>query len=228
MKKLLIAAIVPTIIFLGIYLFKDKEAPKEDETPVESVHSPEGDTEYDDGSAGFDLPTDYSDLDPSERYAAKFDQARASLQNDPYNPDEVPPEVEILKNLELPEQEAMAHVHELLGIYAYNGNDGVLNGFTNVEMVNELLGDNPSQLAFIPAKHPRIDEHGQLTDRWGGAYDFHVISSMNVGITSPGPDKKLHTEDDVVLNLDGEYADEIRLEQQGDSVIAEEAEEEEQ
>ena len=69
----------------------------------------------------------------------------------------------------------------------------------NPEITAALTGKNKLQFAFIPPNHPAINRAGELCDRWGTPFYFHAESGTHMAIRSAGPDKKLHTEDDVVL-----------------------------
>jgi len=69
----------------------------------------------------------------------------------------------------------------------------------NAEITAALAGDNPRGLAVIPADHPAIDARGELTDRWGTPYFFHQIGAGVMQIRSAGPDRRMHTQDDLVL-----------------------------
>lgn len=70
---------------------------------------------------------------------------------------------------------------------------------TNEEIVRALQGRNRARLAFMPDRHPALNEQGQLVDRWGTPYFFHALGSTRMEIRSAGPDQALHTSDDVVL-----------------------------
>ncbi|MGI9241719.1 MAG: hypothetical protein ACR2RV_13035, partial [Verrucomicrobiales bacterium] len=65
------------------------------------------------------------------------------------------------------------------------------------ELVALLVGENPLRVAPVPPGHDRIDAQGRLTDQWGTAFDIHPLSSTAVEIRSAGPDRKMHTEDDL-------------------------------
>src|SRR4051812_43713193 len=70
----------------------------------------------------------------------------------------------------------------------------------NAEITAALRGDNRLHLAFIPDRHPALNAAGELCDRWGTPYFFHAASGTEMEIRSAGPDRKLHTADDVVLS----------------------------
>ncbi len=69
----------------------------------------------------------------------------------------------------------------------------------NVEITAALTGQNKLHYAAIPPNHPAINPAGELCDRWGTPFFFHAESGTKMGIRSAGPDKKMWTADDVVL-----------------------------
>lgn len=69
----------------------------------------------------------------------------------------------------------------------------------NVEISAALMGDNDRGLGFIPKLGKnQINAQGELIDRWGSPYFFHVESSTEMEIRSGGPDGVLYTADDAV------------------------------
>ncbi|HEY1109099.1 MAG TPA: hypothetical protein VGE76_10720, partial [Opitutaceae bacterium] len=70
---------------------------------------------------------------------------------------------------------------------------------SNAEITAALTGKNKVRFAFIPPNHPAINREGELCDRWGTPFFFHAESSTDMRVRSAGPDKKLYTEDDIVL-----------------------------
>ena len=72
-------------------------------------------------------------------------------------------------------------------------------GSENEEILTGLRGKNPRKLQLIEDGHPKINEAGQLLDRFGTPYHFHPLSDQVIEIRSAGPDKKLWTNDDVAL-----------------------------
>ena len=67
----------------------------------------------------------------------------------------------------------------------------------NDEITAALLGGNPKRLAWLPPSGRFLDSSGHLIDRWGTPYFFHAISGNRMEIVSAGPDRKLHTPDDL-------------------------------
>jgi hypothetical protein len=70
---------------------------------------------------------------------------------------------------------------------------------SNAEITRALTGRNKLQLALIPSDHPAINSAGELCDRWGTPFFFHAESGTRMGIRSAGPDHKMWTADDIVL-----------------------------
>ena len=71
---------------------------------------------------------------------------------------------------------------------------------TNAEIVKALTGGNPKRATYLPPDLKRLNENGELIDRWGTPYFFHANSATEMEVRSAGPDKRLYTEDDVVQN----------------------------
>ena len=70
---------------------------------------------------------------------------------------------------------------------------------SNAEITATLSGRNALRFAFIDPNHPAINRAGELCDRWGTPFFFHAESGTRMTIQSAGPDKRLHTPDDIVL-----------------------------
>jgi hypothetical protein len=70
---------------------------------------------------------------------------------------------------------------------------------SNAEITAMLSGRNALRFAFIAPDHPAINRAGELVDRWGTPFFFHAESGTRMTIQSAGPDRRLHTADDVVL-----------------------------
>jgi hypothetical protein len=71
---------------------------------------------------------------------------------------------------------------------------------TNPEITAALNGKNPKQARLLqPDAGMRINGNGELVDPWGTPYFFHQLSGSQMEIHSAGPDKKMWTEDDLVI-----------------------------
>jgi hypothetical protein len=63
------------------------------------------------------------------------------------------------------------------------------------------MGKNVRSLGFIPKLGKnQINAQGELMDRWGSPYFFHVESSTEMEIRSAGQDGRFYSEDDVTLS----------------------------
>jgi len=71
---------------------------------------------------------------------------------------------------------------------------------TNPEITSALNGDNPKQIKFLqPDAGMRINGNGELVDNWGTPFFFHQLSGSQTEIRSAGPDRKMWTSDDLVI-----------------------------
>lgn len=70
---------------------------------------------------------------------------------------------------------------------------------SNAEITAALQGRNATQVAFVPRGHTAVNRDGELCDRWGSPFFFHAESALRMEVRSAGPDRRLWTEDDVVL-----------------------------
>ena len=72
-------------------------------------------------------------------------------------------------------------------------------GGTNAEIVKALNGGNSAHLALGPRPGQRLNDNGELLDRWEMPYFFHQLSATEMEVRSAGPDRTLYTTDDIVL-----------------------------
>ncbi len=70
---------------------------------------------------------------------------------------------------------------------------------TNAEITHALLGDNPKQLKLPLPPGSSLNAAGEMIDRWNTPYFFHQLSGTEMEIHSAGPDRKMWTEDDLVV-----------------------------
>lgn len=92
-------------------------------------------------------------------------------------------------------------VERILGLYRERF--GAYPAFEdNAQLVNALAGANPARLGLLPRDAAAIDRaSGALLDRWGTPYAFHPLSRTALEIRTAGPDRVLHTDDDLVARL---------------------------
>lgn len=69
---------------------------------------------------------------------------------------------------------------------------------TNAEITSKLLGKNPRGTRYLPAT-AKMNDKGELTDRWDRPLFFHQVSGTVMEIRSAGPDHVMWTNDDEVL-----------------------------
>ena len=70
---------------------------------------------------------------------------------------------------------------------------------TNAEIMKGMMGGNTFQANFVPPDGQRLNDQGELLDRWGTAYFFHQLSKTEMEIRSAGPDQKMWTADDILV-----------------------------
>jgi hypothetical protein len=70
---------------------------------------------------------------------------------------------------------------------------------TNQEITKALNGGNPKHVEFLGPDGNRINDKGELVDPWGTPYFFHQLSGQVMEIRSAGPDKRMWTDDDLII-----------------------------
>jgi hypothetical protein len=70
----------------------------------------------------------------------------------------------------------------------------------NEDWARALLGANPAHERFLPEHSPVLNGNGQLIDRWGTPLSFHAKRRGHYAIRSAGPDRKMWTRDDIILD----------------------------
>jgi hypothetical protein len=70
---------------------------------------------------------------------------------------------------------------------------------TNAEIMKEVMGGNRAQARLGPPEGQKLNEQGELVDRWGAPYFFHQLSKNEMEIRSAGPDRTMWTTDDIVV-----------------------------
>jgi hypothetical protein len=71
-------------------------------------------------------------------------------------------------------------------------------GEENRHIVNALAGANPRGVAFLDRAKAPLNEKGELIDRWGSPFFFHLIDRDWIEIRSLGKDRVIFTQDDIV------------------------------
>lgn len=118
----------------------------------------------------------------------------------------LPELAEVTRELNAPDS-TIQRDFEILDIVldAYRKLNGGANpaGGENDEIVAQLSGEHGRRPAVLSPHHPFVNPRGQLLDRWGTPFHFHPVSRDTLDVRSAGPDGKLWTPDDVVLNEEG-------------------------
>jgi hypothetical protein len=70
---------------------------------------------------------------------------------------------------------------------------------TNAEIMKGVMGENPVNAVLGPPEGQRLNDYGELVDRWNTPYFFHQLSKDDMEIRSAGPDRKMWTVDDIVV-----------------------------
>ena len=98
----------------------------------------------------------------------------------------------------LPPMTVMENMRSVLRQYSSRfGGNPVGN---NREITAALNGKSQGQAMLVNSEDGlRINERGELIDNWGTPFFFHQISGTLMEIHSAGPDKKMWTADDLVM-----------------------------
>ena len=70
---------------------------------------------------------------------------------------------------------------------------------TNAEIMKAMMGDNPRGAKIGPPEGMSLNGEGELLDSWGTPIFFHQLSRDLMEIHSAGPDRRIGTEDDLMV-----------------------------
>ncbi len=70
---------------------------------------------------------------------------------------------------------------------------------TNAEITSSLLGNNLKQVKIPLPDGATVNGTGEMCDPWGTPLFFHQQSGTKMEIRSAGPDRVMHTPDDVMM-----------------------------
>ena len=138
---------------------------------------------------------EHAEISRRLRYIPGADQ----LVNNPLDRAQLSDLALLLDDPTLPDAQAMPAVHGLLSSLAYIALGSRYPAGLNVEVTNALLGKNPRKVGYLPIDCPRINSNGELVDQHGTPYWFHSPLTGGLTITSAGPDRLMHTTDDVTM-----------------------------
>ena len=68
----------------------------------------------------------------------------------------------------------------------------------NAAIMAAISGNNLKQARIGPPQGQKLNEEGELIDRWGTPYFFHQLAKTDMEIRSAGQDRKMWTGDDIV------------------------------
>ncbi|MEM7146974.1 MAG: hypothetical protein AAF591_17720 [Verrucomicrobiota bacterium] len=95
-----------------------------------------------------------------------------------------------------PDQD-IENINAILGLYYWIYKQNPVGD--NVDIVDQLTGNNEKQIVVLPPDHPDINADGELVDRFGNPYFFHALTDQKMDIWSYGPDGIVGTFDDFFL-----------------------------
>jgi hypothetical protein len=100
-----------------------------------------------------------------------------------------------------PDEEAMIEIDKVsLMIRDFRTIAGENPVGTNAEIMSAIMGGNAKQAKLGPPEGVKLNEKGEIIDRWGTPYFFHQLSRDHMEIRSAGPDKVLWTDDDPIIH----------------------------
>ena len=67
-------------------------------------------------------------------------------------------------------------------------------------VLKKLVGDNPNKIVFLNISPKSTNSAGRYVDPWGTPYEFMFDSTNRVTLRSPGKNKVLGDEDDVITS----------------------------
>lgn len=70
---------------------------------------------------------------------------------------------------------------------------------TNAEIMGAVMGGNEKHATLGPPEGMKLNDKGELIDRWGTPYFFHQLSRDHMEIRSAGPDRVMWTDDDPII-----------------------------
>lgn len=147
------------------------------------------------------VPNDDVELPPPAPLAASpaMVQSRPQGQRKPMVMADVVENAERLAATDATVEDDLQVVGELLRVYSRHMGS-VPEGGLNEEIVACLRGKNPKKITFLGSDNAKLNPAGELVDRFGTPYYFHPVSADLIEVRSAGPDQKLWSNDDVLLD----------------------------
>jgi hypothetical protein len=126
---------------------------------------------------------------------APLSSVAVAISAPPIPPDLPPPKPRIV-----PSPEALRDIEEIqFMLRDYRTRLGDNPTGTNAEIMKEVIGGNRFRAKFGPPEGQKLNEQGELLDRWEVPYFFHQLSKNEMEVRSAGPDRTMWTADDVVM-----------------------------
>jgi hypothetical protein len=111
----------------------------------------------------------------------------------------IPPDLPPPKPRVVPSPEALKDIEDIqFMLRDYRTRLGDNPTGTNAEIMKEVMGGNRVQARLGPPEGQKLNDQGELLDRWGAPYFFHQLSKNEMEIRSAGPDLAMWTNDDIV------------------------------
>lgn len=203
MKPRLLISLVAVlcIVLFIIYSSSSSKVDKPDSTSTDLIFSYQEGEDYSNIASDKQNASTSSSEEPFR--ALRYEQDLSKLANDPRE-EGLTEMAQNIENPALSEEERVINIDRLLFSLIKFANVGELPTCDNVHITNALLGDNKRKIAYMLASSNRINEHGELVDRWGTPYHFHFVGDDGANVRSAGLDKLHYTDDDFVSRPDEE------------------------
>ena len=198
MRRWLLAIVLLCVAPLGIYFVSTRPHPSPNEqefSPAQSGHALQPSPLV--RNAAADQITNVASSAASD---GKLPRTSPAAFEDPAGTPVVLPEPTVPEQ-ELPQLPTATVLENLrTDFHQYQSKFGGNPVGTNLEITRALNGENSRQIRFLRMEDGmRVNSKGELIDTWGTPYFFHQLSGTEMEIHSAGPDKKMWTEDDLVI-----------------------------
>jgi len=186
-RKLTYGLVVVTVVIIAFFL-KAFDFPQSQEEASAAPHLTNGEKRL------LSL-----ELSQQASLALRFDQGAAKLANNPLDRASFSEDMLIIDDPTSTNEQVMTSLHSLLSTVKYLSQGKSYPSGLNVEVTNSLLGLNSRKVGYIPEDSIRLNEYGELIDTFGSPYWFHTSAQGHLKVVSAGPDRLMHTADDVTF-----------------------------
>ncbi len=188
MKTRWILAIV--VILLALFALRPRQPRTEEATAPESASRPPSALSGTTSAAPSTAPT----ANPATPGSAPTTRP-APTDGDVSPPAETP--VPLIGETPEAVREAMDNVQFALRDYRTVLGENPIG--SNAEITRALTGANLKQVKIPIPVGSSLSADGEMCDRWSTPYFFHQLSGKEMEIHSAGPDRQMHTKDDLVV-----------------------------